>query len=155
MATGATASRLFVYGTLLAPEVLEGLLRRVPSHKPAVLHGFSRWKVAEYPTIPAIVRSTGGTVEGHLLEGLDGRELRALDFYEDDGYERLLVEIECSSHKVEANAYVWPAEHTDQLTVGEGWSYEEFRDERMAEFVTDIVLPCRDAFEAEDAPGAQ
>ena len=159
MPTAATASKLFVYGTLLAPEVLNGLLRRVPSHQPALLHGFSRWKVQSYPTIPAIIRSAGGSVEGHLLEDLTEQELRALDYYEDDGYERLVVEV-CPrgdgflSETIEAHAYVWPSDHADELAVGDGWSYDEFRSERLARFVDDVVIPCRDEFEAQEARAA-
>ena len=155
----ATASKLFVYGTLLAPEVLQGLLRRVPDHQPALLHGFSRWAVAAYPTIPAIIQTAGGSVSGHLLESLSEREMRALDFYEDDGYERLVVEVLCRgdgfvSETVEAFAYVWPSHQAGELAVGESWSYEAFRDERLERFVADVVLPCRDDFEAQDARGS-
>lgn len=48
---GGTA---FVYGTLMAPEVLNLLIKRVPPHKPAKLSGFSRYRV-KGQVFPAIV----------------------------------------------------------------------------------------------------
>lgn len=47
----------FVYGTLLADEVLKLLIRRVPPSKPATLSGFSRHRV-KGQVFPAIIPAT-------------------------------------------------------------------------------------------------
>ena len=134
----------------MAPEVLNGLLRRVPNMRPAVLDGFARWRIPGVD-FPAVVRTDGTRTDGLLLEGLDEREMSALDYYEDDGYDRLLVEIEATDkrERCEASVYAWPKERVHQLSVGQAWSYEEWREVHCSAFVRDVVEPCRDAFEAE------
>ena len=142
-----TAARLFVYGTLLAPEVLHALLGRFPSHRPAVLQNYARWQLTAYPTIPAIVQSENSIVEGNLLEDLSLNELAILDYYEDEGYERRQVDVICDGASVNGVfAYCWPSTLSSDLSVGIGWSYDEFREERLAAFVTDIVVPVSHGF---------
>ena len=38
----------------------------------------------------------------------------------------------------------------DEVSIGEPWDYKKFREKHLASFVTNVVEPCRDAFEAED-----
>ena len=46
----------FVYGTLMAEEVIQGLIGRVPTMlSPALLPGYSRWSVGMYDTIAFVV----------------------------------------------------------------------------------------------------
>ena len=76
---------LFVYGSLMAEEVLVELLGRMPACRPASISGFSRKCLRDEP-FPAVIRARpGDVVDGFLVEGLSQRDLRALDFYEDDG----------------------------------------------------------------------
>ena len=113
-------SKLFVYGTLMAPEVLLALLKRVPAQRSARLYGHARWRVRSF-NFPAIVASNPGTaesrvdglggaesrVDGLLLDGLQPDEIRMLDYYEDDQYDRLPVLVESDGFpSVEAVAYV-------------------------------------------------
>ena len=51
----------FVYGSLLAPEVLDALLGRVPDRTPATLPGFVRRRIkdAVFPAIPYCLDLTG------------------------------------------------------------------------------------------------
>lgn len=53
MSTGTA----FVYGTLMAEEVLKLLIRRVPPSKPATLTGYSRHRV-KGQVFPAIIPAT-------------------------------------------------------------------------------------------------
>ena len=89
------SSSLFVYGTLLADEVLAGLLSRVPAKRPAILRGFSRYCVRgqDFPAILRTPELASSHVEGALLQGLLPREQRALDFYEDELYEKTSVTV--------------------------------------------------------------
>ena len=147
--------RLFVYGSLLTPEVLHGLLNRVPACRPATLRGFSRWRVAG-ENFPAILQTPGGSVDGKLLEDLNEREMGALDYYEDEAYERLTVDVDVvgGSTVSEVNVYVWPLARSAELDVGgEPWRLDEFR-ETVEDFVADVVIPCRQEYEAELAAGA-
>lgn len=55
----------FVYGTLLADEVVSLLIQRVPQTKPATLKGFSRHSVKR-KVYPAIVPSENSVVHGKV-----------------------------------------------------------------------------------------
>ena len=92
------------------------------------------------------------TVEGMLIEDLSPRDLRSLDFYEDDGYERVIIPVTAADGSVlDAAMYLWPANIADKVDVDAAWSYEEFREQRMEAFVRDVVVPCAAEFEEEEA----
>ncbi|OLT26627.1 gamma-glutamylcyclotransferase [Nocardiopsis sp. CNR-923] len=76
---------LFVYGTLLFPEILDALLGRVPDAEPASVPG---WRVAALPGLayPVLVPGSGAA-PGRLLSGLSESERRIVDVYEDDWYD--------------------------------------------------------------------
>ncbi len=75
-------SSVFVYGSLLAPEVLRALLGRVPPAKAATLHGHRRYSIRER-TYPATVKaSDADAVQGRVLLDLSSKEKRLLDLFE-------------------------------------------------------------------------
>lgn len=57
----------FVYGTLMAPEVVNMLIKRMPKHFPALLTGYSRHRV-KGQVYPAICPKEGSSVAG-LVRG--------------------------------------------------------------------------------------
>lgn len=83
---------VFVYGTLMADEVLQVLLKRVPLSRPATLQGYTR-RAVKGQVFPAIVPAAAGSgggeggsgaegeaaVRGKVLVGLSPRELEILD----------------------------------------------------------------------------
>ncbi|RMJ24819.1 disease resistance protein Aig2, partial [Aspergillus sp. HF37] len=101
---------LFVYGTLMVPEVLHRVLHnnQPPQHhhhppepkhpKPAILHNYQRRRVryADYPgIIPSSSSSSPSTdaVLGALVYGLSDADLRALDAFEGIEYEKRVVRV--------------------------------------------------------------
>lgn len=60
---GPALGNAFVYGTLMAPEVTQALLSRVPAAKPARLEGFRRHALQGL-VFPAIVPDPQGSVQG-------------------------------------------------------------------------------------------
>lgn len=64
--SGKTA---FVYGTLMAPEVVHALIRRVPPMKPAKLLGYKRHSVKGV-VFPAIVPDDGDRASVQGMVGL-------------------------------------------------------------------------------------
>ncbi len=152
MSAPSSPTCLFVYGTLMSAEVLQGLLHRVPSHRPALLRGYARWTVKR-ATFPAILRAAAAdSVDGIVLDGLSARELRCLDFYEDEAYERLAVSVECmrTKERIDACTYVWPSPLERLVDVGSAWNYDEWRRLHMGSFVPSVVLPCAEEFARRD-----
>jgi gamma-glutamylcyclotransferase (GGCT)/AIG2-like uncharacterized protein YtfP len=76
---------LFVYGSLLFPEVMRALLSRMPNMTPATLAG---WRVAALPgrVYPALVRAEA-LAKGQLVTDLTPKEWQTLDAFEDPVYD--------------------------------------------------------------------
>ena len=69
----------FVYGTLMADEVLKLLIQRVPVSRSAHVTGFTRYKV-KGQVFPAIIPSEKtAKVNGKVLLDLTDKELHVLD----------------------------------------------------------------------------
>ena len=73
----------FVYGTLMAPEVVQALIKRVPLMKPAKLRGYIRHSVKGV-VFPAIVpaddsEDTASVVQGLVILELTDSEIDILD----------------------------------------------------------------------------
>ncbi|CAM9662340.1 unnamed protein product [Choristocarpus tenellus] len=114
-----SSKTLFVYGSLMQPEVLQVLLGRVPPTNKGILHGYHRYRIKEQ-VYPAIFPCEGSSVEGLLLPGLSPREQYILDLFEDEDYQKVDVDVRlCTSSESlavttrkeqTATAYVWYVE---------------------------------------------
>uniref|UniRef100_A0A7S0RZR4 Putative gamma-glutamylcyclotransferase n=1 Tax=Chlamydomonas leiostraca TaxID=1034604 RepID=A0A7S0RZR4_9CHLO len=126
----------FVYGTLMAEEVLTKLIRRVPANKPAVLAGYSRYAVkrAVYPAI--IATKPEERVQGKVLLDLTDHELEILDVYESDQYYRTTVHpVTEDGQKVTADVYVWKDDFMEDLAIGTSWDYSLWREQNLYRWV--------------------
>ncbi|KAK4401079.1 AIG2-like protein D [Sesamum angolense] len=86
-AAAAPISNVFVYGSLLANDVVRVLLGRVPPSSPAVLPHYQRFSIKEC-VYPAIIPAQDKKVNGKVLFGITPPELYILDVFEDVEYER-------------------------------------------------------------------
>ena len=80
--------RFFFYGTLLDPDITALVLgRRLPpaTFMPAVLPGYSRWRV-QGGSYPISVPDRKGEVPGAIVGGLSARDVARLAAYEGPGY---------------------------------------------------------------------
>uniref|UniRef100_A0A061QV32 Putative gamma-glutamylcyclotransferase n=1 Tax=Tetraselmis sp. GSL018 TaxID=582737 RepID=A0A061QV32_9CHLO len=131
--------RVFVYGTLMAPEITRLLISRVPNQSPATLRGFRRLRVKgqDFPAVISVSGSKGTTdntceVQGLLLQGLTNKELAIFDEYEDDDYSRETLQVHLTEGSCEtAFVYVWRDEGRHLLEETE-WDYEEFRRNKLS-----------------------
>ncbi|KAL9265430.1 AIG2-like protein [Drosera capensis] len=108
MMSSAALHNVFVYGSLLADEVVRVLLKRVPDSFPAVLPGYHRFSI-KGRVYPAILPVENKQVVGKVLVGISTPELHILDVFEDVEYVRDPVEVyrEDNLEKLLAYAYVW------------------------------------------------
>lgn len=98
---------LFTYGSLMFAEVWSQLVRGDYVKRPARLHGFTRRRV-HGDVYPVIFRSNNGEwVDGFVYFGVSDDDLRRLDTFEADAYDRQMhtVIVE-GSEKHQADAYV-------------------------------------------------
>jgi gamma-glutamylcyclotransferase (GGCT)/AIG2-like uncharacterized protein YtfP len=77
--SGGGGGTAFVYGTLMADEVVRLLLKRVPASQPATLAGYRRHAI-KAQVFPAIVPAeASASVRGKVLLQLTKKELEILD----------------------------------------------------------------------------
>ncbi|TVU07711.1 hypothetical protein EJB05_41077 [Eragrostis curvula] len=124
---------VFVYGSLMAEEVVRAILKRVPPAAPATLPNYHRFSIKER-IYPAILPVENKKVAGKVITGVTDHELRILDAFEDVEYTRTRVEISLTdSSETMADTYVW-SDAEDPNLYGE-WDFEEWKKLHMKDFL--------------------
>jgi gamma-glutamylcyclotransferase (GGCT)/AIG2-like uncharacterized protein YtfP len=126
---------LFTYGTLTFPEVWQRISIGTFPSQPAVLRGYSMFRVKD-AVYPGIVRgSDADEVRGILYSGLDEDTLFELDTYESSFYQRLPVVVAVDDNEAcECHAYVVPESRRDLLT-DERWDPDWFRQHELDKYL--------------------
>lgn len=149
----------FFYGTLMSPTVLHSVLQ-VQTHTPtthtvtpAILPSHARHRVKSAPYPGIIPTSPEHSVRGTLVSNLTDADMKRLDAFEGDEYERRKVRVrlvqvplkddgvaetrvkgeEGVEREVEAETYIWIA-GVDQLEDGE-WDFDQFVKDNMGTFL--------------------
>ncbi|KAI8077012.1 hypothetical protein BDF21DRAFT_421830 [Thamnidium elegans] len=88
-----------------------------------VLKGYTRssLKGEEYP---AITTSTGGQVTGILAQGLTAKDIEALDVFEGDWYQRIMVQVTHDQEVIDTEAYLYIGDQA--LLTGQEWDFDQF-----------------------------
>lgn len=121
--------KLFAYGTLMWPEVLQAVVGRRLYGIPAVLSGFERKRV-KGELYPALVASQpGDVVEGILYLDLAEEEFRYLDRFEGEEYDRQTVRIGKAHAQVYVLADAW-LHRADTRA----WHPEDMQTDRLEAF---------------------
>jgi len=131
--TGVKGS-LFIYGTLLAPEVLRLLVPRDVEQGDARLRGYVR-RALHGVVFPGIVPREGETTHGVLLQGLRREEVERLDDFEGDLYQRTPCVVETERGEHQATVYVLRQEHSGRLAPRD-WSFEAFMRDDFEDYLT-------------------
>ncbi|XP_071692188.1 AIG2-like protein D isoform X3 [Rutidosis leptorrhynchoides] len=125
---------VFVYGSLLADNVVQLLLNRVPQTSPAILNDYHRFSI-KGRVYPAIRPVENKQVTGRVLIGLSATELDILDDYEAEEYDKRVVNVSLldTSEVLQAYTYVW-GNSTDPDLYGE-WDFEDFKESKLKDYV--------------------
>ena len=126
---------LFVYGTLMVPEVMSAVSGYDGPGRPATLHGFRRRRVAG-ESYPAIVACTDESVSGTLYRGVEAAQCCRLDAFEGEKYRRQRVIVSLPHGPCEAEAYVFRHGCLPLLS-DEPWSLERFTATHLEAFMSD------------------
>ncbi len=143
---------VFVYGTLLFPEVTAGLgivsaedgsdESVAVLSSDAVLHGYERFKVQlrKEANFPAIVSANDKSVSGRLLQQVTDESLHRMDAFEgitDSYYSRELVTVAIEEGEVEAWTYVCGDRLRSYLDGT--WDAEQFRQSELEWYLANVV----------------
>lgn len=91
MAQRKELNHLFVYGTLMDPEIILSISGKPHPGTPAYIMGYQRFQVKN-KNYPGVIKSEG-LVHGLLYSNITPESLDKLDFYEGDEYTREKVEV--------------------------------------------------------------
>jgi gamma-glutamylcyclotransferase (GGCT)/AIG2-like uncharacterized protein YtfP len=105
---------LFVYGSLLLPEVMNILIDRDPARTRAVVPG-CRVVALAGKVYPALVRDPSFAATGEVVRGLTHDEWRVIDAFEDSVYELRLVAT------TDWHEQAWSYTLVDRLDDPDGW----------------------------------
>ena len=126
--------RLFVYGTLMTPELVEALTGLRPRSRPAVLEGFERRGVRG-EVYPAIVPQAGAHVTGRLLDRLSSNRLAFLDAFEGPEYRRSAHPVRLADdRRVLAWCWRWAPDRRRALEDGP-WNMDAFLDDALSDYL--------------------
>lgn len=126
-------ARLFVYGSLLFPEILEVVAGERLELAEAELEHFARLKLRDR-VYPAIVPRPGSRVAGRVVDGVTPAGLARIDAFESDFYARLPVELRSGSRCLRAEAYVLRPDQLD-LALEAEWDPEAFLRDHGARYL--------------------
>ena len=123
-------TQLFTYGTLMLPEVMHSVTGKEYKSSKAVLRGYRRGQI-KGADFPGIIESPDNYVEGLVYFDISTEALTLIDSYEENIYDRKLVEIELLENKksLEAFAYILPSSKANMLLTVD-WSESEYRGMR-------------------------
>jgi len=125
---------LFVYGTLMVPEVMRRVCGYARAGEPALLHDYRRRRVSG-EVYPGIVASVGDAVGGVVYRNVRRTQLAVLDVFEGDMYRREVVNVAVGSRLIPASTYVMAASHRHLLS-DHDWSLELFLADGLRHFLS-------------------
>jgi len=130
--------RVFAYGTLEIPALVEAVTGRTFPSEPAVLEGFAR-SMVRGTVHPGIAPARGARTSGTLYSEVDADSLAALDRFEGDLYERCEVAVTAASGPLAAYAWVLRADQRHRLTA-EPWDRERFEESHLRGWLERVTV---------------
>ena len=105
---------LFVYGTLMFPQVVTVLTGLTPMYVPAVAYNTKRLRLRNQ-VYPGLGNRSGSSTQGYLLRNLDDASWRIIEAFEGNEYERGPVTIETAGNSVRAHTFFVRTDCQDRL----------------------------------------
>jgi gamma-glutamylcyclotransferase (GGCT)/AIG2-like uncharacterized protein YtfP len=130
--------RLFCYGTLMFPEVMQRVTGRHFEGSPVILDDYGCYTVNGH-AFPGIVRESGAVTQGLVYEGIGDTLLHRLDLFEGDFYERRRVCVtDTTGRPLQTWAYVVPAASRGILS-RQSWDRQTFEREHLNTYLQSVL----------------
>ena len=126
---------LFVYGTLMFPQVVTELTGLTPTYVPAVAYNTTRLGMRNQ-VYPGLVNRSGSFTQGYLLRNLDDASWCIIEAFEGDEYERGPVTIETAGNSVRTHTFFVRTDCQDRL-LDLPWDPEAFLRYELDTYLTD------------------
>ena len=133
-------TNLFVYGTLLFPEIVFAITGKNFKTKPAVLFDYKRLQVFNEGSrlpYPAITKSIGDSVNGMILFDVDAKSMQSIISFEADEYDQQLITFQLDNTYLHAVTFVFKDDLKHRLK--SDWDLEEFRKNHLGTYIQKFV----------------
>lgn len=129
----SVASAIFVYGTLMFPQIMGRVIGREPLSETAIASGWERLRIRG-ESYPGLIARPGASVAGRLYRDLEPSEICCLDEYEGEAYYRARVRVDTEQGPAEAEAYLIRTDHQHLLSP-ERWEPTWFAEHHFADYL--------------------
>lgn len=127
-------TNLFVYGALMYDEVWNRIVSGEFRKTNAELSGYRRLAVKD-EDYPGLVKSSG-TVEGYIWFGIDDENLKKLDVFEGEYYERISAfAVDNTGNKIEVDIYYFRNKY-HHLFEDHEWDVKKFETSGLKKFMS-------------------
>jgi gamma-glutamylcyclotransferase (GGCT)/AIG2-like uncharacterized protein YtfP len=132
--------KLFVYGTLMIPEIREAMLQRKVNYKDAILEGYTANTIiyGHYTTeYPFLKPGKGEKVKGGILYPVNSRDISLIKYYEGSEYICTNITVLSDNKEIETLAFL----HNEKCNIeyGPEWDYDSFVCEYLHSYITEII----------------
>lgn len=125
---------VFVYGSLMSPEVLYRVVQNTYTLDQAIVRGFTRYAL-KGRLYPAAFASPNGLIRGRVVRNIDEIDLGFLDRFEGTEYRREVQPVECTGGLVEECwIYIGRPELKTSIAGGD-WDFDYFLSEHLQDFL--------------------
>lgn len=131
---------LFVYGTLMIPEIREALLKRTLKSKDAISKGYSANTIiyGQYQTeYPFLKPCSTGEVKGQVLYPVDGLEMDLIKFYEGSEYVLSTIAVLIEGKEVLVPTFV--LRQGMKVEYGPQWNQDAFIKNYLNSYMDEII----------------
>lgn len=125
---------LFVYGTLMFPQVMQAVCGYRGPGQAALLEGYRRRMLGD-EVYPGIFPCAGDTVSGLVYPGLSPSQLHRLDRFEGETYERHTVRVAVGGRELGVLTYVMSPAWRHLLS-DQAWDPGDFERQALAGFLS-------------------
>lgn len=127
---------IFVYGSLLFPEITKKLTGKSFKTLPAILEGYKMYSVkgCDYP---AIIQQEGSKTVGLLIENMDNLSLAIISFYEGNEYEKEQVTVNSDGKSTTALTFVWM--NGNEFLENKEWDFQHFEKTSLEYYLNEVI----------------
>ena len=132
---------LFVYGTLMHPEIRNALLGKRLGFRPAKLYGYAAYtfyKDGSESEYPILKPEEDAVLNGYVLEQVSMKDFEILRFYE--GEEYLLKEVNVRVDDINVRAHIFMTSNQHIFRHGNKWNPENFVENHL-QYYLDTIIP--------------
>jgi gamma-glutamylcyclotransferase (GGCT)/AIG2-like uncharacterized protein YtfP len=128
---------LFVYGSLMFPEIIRSVIGRVPEGRPAIIQGYRRLVVAG-ESFPGMIKvgESDERVDGLVYVDITSEEWKRIIAFEDEFYGLKEVSVERLGENLSALAFVVPPAKKS-LLAEEQWRPDYFREHHLGRLLAE------------------